>query len=346
MRRLTFIRIAVAAAVVAAAAAVSMFLHRPPAHVGPERYEKTAPAMGTFVTVSAFAPDAAAGGEAIDAALDTVSRLEHLLSYFDPDSDVSRINAAPPGVPVKVSLDTVDCLARSLDLSGRTGGAFDVTVGPLVALWKAAAKSGVLPSDAEIAAARDRVSWQALSVDAANSTVTASRPGLYIDLSSKAKGYIVNRAAGAMRALGISAGFVNGGGDIAFIGSNPDGSPWRVGIADPRDANAVLGVIYVRDCGVITSGNYQQSAEIAGRRLSHIIDPHTGWPLEEPAAPVSVTVVASDAAAGAGWSTALSVLGRAGAKAAQDAGIDFLMYFPDGDKLTAFESPGMAKYKK
>jgi thiamine biosynthesis lipoprotein len=342
MLRRRFAKLAVAGGVVLAVAAAAVAIRHISSPAQGGRYAKTVSAMGTFVTVSAYAADERSGSAAIDAAIDTVTRLERIISHFEGESDVSRINRAAAGTPVKVSPDTIRCLTRSAEISKRTQGAFDCTVGPLVALWKAAGESGVLPNDAEIETAREKVSYASLSIDAANSTVTVTRAGVAVDLSSVGKGYIVKKAAQTMRAMGVTSGFVDGGGDIEFIGGNADGSLWRVGIQDPRDETKVVTTLYVADRGVVTSGNYHQFETIRGRRYSHIIDARTGRPATEPA---SVTVVARDAAAAAGWPTALSVLGRDGAKAAEEAGVEYLMYFVEGDGLAVFQSPGMAKYQ-
>jgi len=343
MFRRRFGRLAVAGGVVLTAAAAAVAIRHMSSTAQGGHYERTVSAMGTFVTVSAYAADERSAGEAIDAAINTVTRIERLISHFDSESDVSRINRAAAGTPVKASPETIECLARSAEISKRTQGAFDCTVGPLVALWKAAGKSGVGPSDEEIEAARERVSHASLVIDAANSTVTVARAGIAVDLSSAGKGYIVHRAAETMRGMAVTSGFVDGGGDMEFIGRNANGSPWRVGIQDPRDETKIATTLYVADRGVVTSGDYHQFETLGGKRYSHIIDARTGRPATGPA---SVTVVARDAAAAAGWPTALSILGRDGAKAAEEAGVEYLMYFVEGDKLAAFESPGMAKYEK
>lgn len=348
-------RFAVIAAVVAALAVAAVAIRISGRRGAPavKRYEKTTQAMGTLVIASACAVDDAAAGGGIDAAFAEVRRLEGVLSHFNPASDISRINAAAPGTPVRVSPETISCLQHAIDISERTGGAFDVTVGPLVLLWKNAGKAGVLPTDDEVAAALAMVSYKALVVDAAAGTVTLRRMGVYVDLSSVAKGFIVERAAEKMRERGIDGGFVNGGGDLQFIGSDCDGGPWRVGIADPRASapgpdilggGAVEESLYVRRSGVVTSGNYEQFATIAGRRYSHIIDARTGRPAYT--GPASVTVIAPDAATAAGWSTALSILGRDGEAAAREAGVEYLMYFVEGGLITRVESPGIARYRQ
>jgi len=346
MRRPNLSRLTLVAVALAALAALAFLARSFSVGRVPLRFEKTVTAMGTFVTVCVYAPGEDPAAAAVDAALAEVARLEHLLSHFDPDSDVSKINRAPYGAAVAVSQDTIECLTLAYDVSRRTAGAFDVTVGPLVMLWKNAGKSGVLPTPDEIAAVREKVSYEPLLIDPDARTVTLRKDGVTLDLSAVAKGFIMDKAAAVLRARGISAGFVNGGGDMAFIGQNPGGAKWRVGVADPFNPSAVVSKLFVPECGVVTSGNYQQFSRIQGKHYSHIIDPRTGWALDGDSAPASVTVVARDAGAADAWATALSVLGRDGLKPAQDAGVDFLMYFANDGKLVSFESPGMAQYMK
>ena len=333
-----------AAAVIGVALAVA-FLARPkPEQLS--RYEKTVAAMGTFVTVSAWAGSEGRAEKAIEDALAEGARLEKLLSHFDPASDVSRINDAPAGTPVNVSPETIEVLELSRDISRRTAGAFDVTVGPLVTLWKEAGKSGVMPSREKIAAARSVVSYEGVLVDRAARMVSLAHEGMTLNLSAIAKGYIAGREAAVLKSDGISSGFVNAGGDIAFLGANPDGSPWRAGIADPRDDRKTMDTLLVNDKAVVTSGNYEQYSVIEGKRFSHIIDPRTGMPLEGSAPPASVTTIAGDPAVADAWATALEVLGRSGGGAAADAGVDFLMVFIDDGNTTLFESAGMERYRR
>ncbi len=340
-------RLRIAALFVAAAVIAAFLYWNATRYKRAVRYEKTVSAMGTFVTATAWSDDEALATAAIDDALETTSRLERLLSAFDPNSDISRLNGKSTGLNFSVARETHECLLLATRVSRETSGAFDITVGPLVALWKKAGQSGALPSARDIEAARERVSYKFISPLPGFSSVMIS-PGsrVQIDLAAVAKGFIMEKAAKAMKDRGVTSGFVNGGGDIRFIGSNPDGSPFRVGVADPRDETAVAVTLNVSSCAVVTSGNYEQFYEIAGKHYSHIIDPRTGWALEGAKTPASVTVVASDAGDADAWATALSVLGRDGADAAAKAGIEFLMFFVEGDDLVPFQSAGMAPYIK
>jgi len=299
----------------------------------------TIEAMGTFVTIQASSPKAE---EAIVAAAAEIDRLERLLSSFIAESDASRISVAAKDTPVAVSPATVEVLQVARKVSSESRGAFDVTVGPLVALWKKAAKAGKAPSDAEIGEAGSKVRWQALHVDAENSTVTKTVEGLTIDLGAVAKGYIAQRAVDELVRLEATSGFVEAGGDIVFLGVRPDGKPWSVGVSDPRNPDTLAEKLLVSDMAVVTSGNYRRFSVIDSKRYSHIIDARTGRPADGPAA---VTVVAKDAGVADAWATALSVLGQEGAEAAREADVEYMMYFVEDDELVRVESPGFSRFR-
>lgn len=305
--------------------------------------QKTSMAMGTFVTICASSPDEAAAAGAIKAAFDEVRRLEGLLSRFDEKSDVSAVNAAAGGDAVEVDPATFEVFGKALEVCELSGGAFDVTVGGLVALWSEARKAGRPPSDEAISAAMERVSSKRLVLDAAGALVTVSGDGVSVDLGAIAKGFVAQRAAEVLRERGITSGFVDAGGDIVFIGGRHTGQPWRVGVADPRDNDKLADRLFVRDCAVVTSGNYRRYWAADGRRYSHIIDARTGRAAE---GPDSVTVISEDGAAADAWATALSVLGADGREAAEEAGVEFMMYGIEDGEIVRIESEGFAAFRK
>jgi thiamine biosynthesis lipoprotein len=307
----------------------------------PEATRLTFNAMDTFVMIELRAPDAAELGA--DAA-DEIARIEGLLSRFDPESDISRINAATVGEAVSVSPETIAVLQKAAEVSRLSGGAFDVTVGPLIKLWKAAGKAGRMPADEDLAAARALVSHDAIEINAEANTVVKKIDGLSVNLGALAKGYGADRAAKVMRAGDAEAGFVDAGGDGFFFGLNGSGKPWRVGIRDPRPdrKTELTDVVGISDMAVVTSGDYERFVIIDGKRLSHIIDPRTGMSAD---GPDSVTVIAADAITADAWATALSVLGEKGADAARKADVEYLMYYVEGEGLRTVESPGFAAYR-
>lgn len=246
-----------------------------------------------------------AGGPAVAerVALAEIERLRRIFSTYDPDSELGRLNRAAG--PVVVSAELCAVLGEYAAWHRRTGGACSAELGDLVRLWRRAERTGVEPdaaSRARLAPGPRRPGW---ALDAAGRVAT--RGGLALDLNAVAKGFILDRVADAVRAAGPAAGdlLVNLGGDLRGFG------PWRVGVQDPRDPaeNArPLTVLRLRDQAVATSGGYQRYFDLAGRRLSHLLDPRTGRPAGDVA---SATVVAPTSTVANALATTLCVLSPA-----------------------------------
>jgi thiamine biosynthesis lipoprotein len=203
--------------------------------------------------------------------------------------------------PGRNDLSSADVLAlfrKARRLHGDSGGTFDISVGPLTRLWGFQTKSYRVPQPQEVAEALALVGQEAIR-ESGGSLVLA--PGMSLDWGGLAKGWGVDLAALALRALGIQRGFINAGGDLYCWGKNPSDSAWRVGIKHPR-RQGYLGVLSVNDVAVATSGDYQRGFEKDGVRYHHIFDPHTGYPAR---GKQSVTVVGPETAFCDGLSTAL-----------------------------------------
>ena len=263
----------------------------------------TRPAMGTFVTIMAPSDRLSA----IEEAFGEIHRVEDLLSSFVPDSDVSRITRSAGKGSVEVAPETVDVISQAITVYRESEGALDITVGPLLQLWKQSRKRQRAPTREEIQAARKIVGADKITIQRNPPRVGLAAPGMRLDLAAIAKGYIVDCAIRKMRNAGVASALINAGGDIRAIGDK-DGRPWRVGIQDPRDPDQpdIVETLALRDYSVATSGNYRQFYEIKGKRHSHIVDPRTGMTAD---AADSVTVIAPTAAEADAWATALSVLG-------------------------------------
>jgi thiamine biosynthesis lipoprotein len=277
----------------------------------PRLYQRRALVMSTgFSAKAVFSGRSAAGaGADLDAALEEARRAERLMSRFLPDSDVSRLSAAEPGTAVSLDPHTLQVLGLAKEINRRSGGAFDVTVGPLVRLYKYTGREeGRRPTDAEIAAALKLVGSDKLILDPGAGTASLRFAGMTVDLSAVAKGFGVDRALAVLRDRGARAAVVEIGGEVAAFGRKPDGSPWRVGVQHPRSGE-MLARLDLTGGAVATSGDYQKYFKRGGRRASHIVDPRTGRPLIGGA--VSVTVLAPTCALADGLATAISVLGPA-----------------------------------
>lgn len=290
------------------------------------------------------ATERAAG--ALDAAFSEARRVEGLMSRFLPASDISRLCAAPPGTPVRVAPETLRVLSMSGDIHRRSGGAFDVTVGPLVALYKYTGREEKrLPTDAEIAATLEHVGCDKLRLEAGTQTARLDVAGMAVDLSAVAKGFAVDQALEELRAHGAHAGLVEIGGEVRAFGTKPGNKPWRVGIQHPR-SGGLMGSLELRDAAMATSGDYRKFFRKGGRRASHIVDPRTGRPLVGGA--VSVTVLAPTCALADGLATAISVLGPAeGLKLVQSYRTEgkvveaLIIEETAGGKLVPHASPGL-----
>ena len=319
---------------------------RPPLQAAEERYSARRALMGTVVEVTVYAPGEPKARAAIAAAFDEIERIERLMSLQMPESELWRCNREAAAGPTAVSADTFEVLRRSREFSAMSDGAFDVTVTPLLRLWRDAAQRGAPPGAQELQETLARVGWRDVELDAARRTVRYARPGMALDLGAIAKGYAVDAAVRRLRESGIASGLVNAGGDVYVLGRKPDGTPWVVGVQDPRhpeSERALVLAVEVADAGVATSGNYRRFSVIGGRRYSHIVDPRTGEPAD---AVPSVSVIARDATTADALATALSVMGVEKGLALVEGlkDVEALMLTIEDDRIVRHASSGFSTF--
>lgn len=332
-------------------AAVLASCRKPPAPAPEQelvRYEYKRLQMGMPFEVVLYAPDDDARARAAaDAAFARVKVLNAILSDYDDESELTRLSrTAGTGRAVRVSDDLWNVLARAQDLSARSGGAFDVTVGPVIRLWRAARRTHVLPDAAELEKARAAVGWKNVRLDPKARTVELLAPAMRLDLGGVAKGYAAGEVLKVLRERGIVRAFAGAGGDMAFGDAPPGRRGWRVELAPVDAASAApAGHILLANAAMATSGDLFQYVEIGGRRYSHIVDPRTGWALTDRGL---VVVVLRAAPVADGLSTAVGVLGP-------DAGLKFIRTFPGADvrivrrpggKVETVESEGFEKLRE
>ena len=237
-----------------------------------------------------------------------LSDINGLMSTYEPDSELSRFNQLPINTPMVLSPDTVAVLKMALDLSAKTDGAFDVTVGPVVNLWGFGPDGRLKnkPSETAINTALSQVGYKAL-VWHSDNQLSKTKP-VYVDLSAIAKGFAVDKVAEMLREQGYSRYLVDIGGELLAGDEKAPGQDWKVAVEQP-DAyqRAIQKVIALRQMGVATSGDYRNFYEFDGVRFSHTIDPRTGSPVVHTLA--SVSVLHSSVAYADGLATALMVLG-------------------------------------
>ncbi len=262
--------------------------------------------MGTQFTIVLYAMDSRVASEAATAAFQRIAALEDIMSDYQADSELNLLCQKPPGIPVPLSPELFDIFRQSEHVSKISDGAFDITVGPYVRLWRFARKRKVLPTPAELATARATVGWQKLRVDARTRTATLNVPGMRLDLGGIAKGYAADQALNEMKLRGISRALVAASGDIAVGDPPPREQGWKIGISGSKSSGSASALL-LHNCGISTSGDAEQSIDIGGIRYSHIVSPVSGLGLTER---IQVTIVAPNATSTDGLATAVSVLGK------------------------------------
>ena len=268
--------------------------------------------MDTLIQIKVICEDKEKGQQALDNAFAAFERIHNTTDRFQKNgqttsesNDVATINENAGTKPATASVDTINMIERSNYFAGSTAGAFDVSIGPVMDLWGFGKSEQHVPSDEEINRALSLVDYNKVKVDRNNMTVFLSKPGMSLDLGGVAKGYATDVAVKALREMGIQHAMINAGGNVYALGSKPDGSPWRVGVQDPRDAKGIIAVLSVKDKAVVTSGDYQRYFEQEGVRYHHIVNPSTG----KQARDVMQTTVVTDSATDADiLSTTLFVL--------------------------------------
>jgi len=292
-------------------------------------YHRRRGVMNTVVNLTAVAGknQARLAETTFDEVQALLADVEKRMSSHRPDSELSRLNAAPVGQSVALSVETLAVLRQARDFSTLTDGAFDVTCRPILETWRKAAKAGARPTEAEIQRAVEDTGWRwfRLTPDGA----VRDRETATIDLGGIAKKHAIDRAVELMIKRGLAGGMVDIGGDIRCFGRPAEGDLWRIGLRNPfaEERDALMAVVAIGSGAVCTSGNYERFVKIGDRRYSHIADPRTGLPCEH--AP-SVSVVGPDAASAGLWATTLCVLGLEGLKRMPpDANLEALMVVGD-----------------
>jgi len=261
-------------------------------------------AMGTVVEITLTGESEESAQKAALQAFQEIKRIEHLMSPWIESSDVNRINRSAGNDGVKVSPETLEVIKRVQEVSKLSEGGFDITVGPLIQLWRKARERGKPPEMEEVKETLNWVNFRNLKT-LYGRKVLLRKKGMAIDLGGIAKGYAVDRAFELLKSFGYRNLVVNAGGDLRVGGSKPEG-PWLIGIQHPRDPEKMMARISVSDTGVATSGDYERFFIHQGKRYHHILDPRNGFPAEECQ---SVTVLHKEGVTADALATAIFVLG-------------------------------------
>jgi len=279
--------------------------------------------MGSPYTVQVVGTNLDAGRiEALKTEVDgRLKEVNRQMSHYQPDSELSQFNRAPANQPFKVSPEFARVVRFSLELNRRSQGAFDPTLAPVINLWGFGEKTNApaVPAEAELAAAMKTIGCQHLSVTS-NDELVKDIPELTINLSAVAKGFGVDEMVRVLRGHGLTNLYASIAGEVRVLGCNSRGTNWQVGIAVPvalwRENDPMTTVVSLSNQGLSTSGDYQKFfTDPQGRRLCHIMDPKTGWPVQHNIGGVSV--VAPDSMTADGLCTTLFVLGS-------EAGLKFI----------------------
>lgn len=257
--------------------------------------------LDTIVTVTLYDTDSQ---ELLNGCMGICRELDALLSPTKEGSDVYRINRGG-GKPVEVDPRTAQLIQKSLEVSQWTDGAFDITIAPLVELWDFKAETPRVPTQSQIDEVLPLVDYRGVKVE--GNTVTLSNPDMSIDLGGIAKGYIADQMREYLRENGCKSAVLDLGGNIYALGRRTDGNDWTIGMRSPFDTSSQFGTLTVHDRSVVTSGPYERYFEVDGKRYHHILDPSTGYPVENGLA--SVTILSDDSVMGDALSTACFVLG-------------------------------------
>lgn len=236
--------------------------------------------MGNRFEFTLVADDKNSGEDAIDQAVKEVKRIEDLLSTYQENSQVNHINQQAGIKPIKVDEEVISLIGRSVKISELTQGAFDITYGSIdKSLWNFDVNMTALPDKQTALRSVGLINYRHVLIDRENCTVMLENKGMRIGFGGIGKGYAADRAQMVLKSLGIESGIVNAAGDLITWGTQLNGKPWTIGIADPNQSARPFSSMNISNMAIATSGNYEKYATINGKRYSHTIDPKTGLPV-------------------------------------------------------------------
>lgn len=259
-------------------------------------------AMGTVISQKVYGEN---GQAAMKEAMDKIKDLEALVTFNAPEGDIYKLNENAGKTKVELDPETIKIINKAQEVSKLSGGAFDVTVGPIVKSWGIGTEQQRIPAPEEIKNLLPLVNYKDLVID--GNTASLKKAGQMVDLGGIAKGYAGDVAREIYKKNGIRSAFINLGGNVVTLGNKPDGSPWAVGIRNPRAKDEIVGSVSVTDKAVVTAGDDQRYFEKDGKRYHHIIDARTGYPAESDL--MSVTLITDSSFVADAVDTAVFILG-------------------------------------
>lgn len=274
--------------------------------------------MGTIVQIKVplgMGVDRKRAESGIEKAFEEIGRVEDLFSVFKEDNEISKINRLHANEPLKIKDEVFGLIEKAIEYNSKTEGAFDITIKPLVDLWRQSGGTKTTPSEEAIKAALAKIGSDCVVLDKFNKTILFKKEGMALDLGGIAKGYATGRAIYILKENGIKNAIVNSGGDMYCLGRRPGNKQWKVGVQHPRDKDKIIFELNLENEAIDTSGDYEKYFILNGRRYSHIIDPKTGYPIGDKI--ISATVIADDSTTADILATALCILGEGGLSAVE-----------------------------
>ena len=312
----------------------------------PVRHEFSGPALGTTYRVTVISTEGPVDPDSLEAGLEeAIERVDQAMSTWRDDSELTRFNESDSTEWTVIGDSLFKVLEQASNVSLRTGGAFDITVGPLVDLWGFGATGPVsaLPSEEEVRTALALVGFAGLELRNSPRSARKAYPGMRLDLSAIAKGYAVDQVSAFLDDVGIENYLVEIGGELRASGTTGQGGPWRVAVDIPTPSGGIQAIMKLQDISIATSGDYRDYLMIDGQRYSHTLNPVTGRPVAQ--ALSSVTVLASDTMTADALATALIVMGPVdGFSYAVENDMAVYMLLRDGQRTTEKISTKFSQY--
>lgn len=299
--------------------------------------------MGSRFDISIVAKDSASAEENIDEIITEVTRIENLISDWRAYTQIGQVNNNAGIKPIKVDREVFELTERAIELSKITDGAFDISFAAMDRIWKFDGSMTMLPSTEAIQKSIEKVGYKNIILDREKSTIFLKFAGMKIGFGALGEGYAADKCKKMMLAKGITAGIVNGSGDMNTWGKQPDGNAWNIGVSDPKNPTELLAIVPLQHGAVVTSGSYEKFVLFNGKRYAHIINPKTGYPAT---GLTSVTIFGPSAELANGLSTSIMVMGK-------KAGLKLLKHYPEmsciliSDKGKLYSSPSLklSKYR-
>ena len=272
----------------------------------PKTYQRTVSVMGTFLTVKLESSDPNKAEQALTEAIAEAKRIENIFSRKRQGSEIARINQKAAESWCPITEECMEILIQAKDIFRETGGAFDISVLPLIQEWGRKAKEHIPPLNFAIDQARSLVGSDKIQINTDTGTIRFLKLGMGIDLGALAKGYAVDTMKKTIEEAGCKTGLIEAGGDLTVFSDETKKKRWKIGLQHPRRNGELIGILEISDGAVATSGDYERFFMFEEKRYHHIIDPATGYPAT---ACVSATVIAPTAAEADAYATAFFVMG-------------------------------------